>query len=852
MPDQKNEGKHEQREGGFSRPPARSGKYSGAHSGASSSRGDKRGKAQGGFRGKNGGAGRGDHGDKRDYRDRKPYGDRDGRGEKGGYRSGKPYGDRGERAVKRDYRSGGGRDGRRDYRSGGERGDRNGRDGRRDYRGGKPYEDRDERSEKRDYRGGKRDYRGSGGHSEKRGYRSDDRARENGSQSGSWKPRGNGRSFPDRRSGDEGKPYESKKRYDERRSYDGGKPYDNEKPRQSGKPYERDRKPYERRDDDEFDERPRRYEGKPYGWRPRDENGNPLDEEPPANDAPHSLSRSFEKDSRFDAPRRSGGKDRRDSPRFSSGRDASSNRRFSNDGGSRGSRSRDGEGRGDRRLRDERARRDADTVREERKFDVSPARKAALEVGRMIRERDAFAQDLIASHIDSSRMSREDRAFAAKLVLGVVSAKGTLDEIINRCLSSPDDVQENVRDALRIGVYEIYFLDKSPHVAVDEGVELVRTFEPRACGVANFALRKAATLKGEFPFGNPKADLEAFARQYAFPVWLARRLVADLGLEAACDFMKASNEPAPLFAAVNAARALDDEVCAELAAAHGDPKPVAVAVARDGAQVEGDVSAEGGAAQAPDAAASAEGAQALEASCIPGCYRLSSGRVLQDGRIKRLINQGKLFVSDAASQEIACLVLPERKPASFLEVGAGRGTKTLLLQEHALRIYGGQIEDYVTLDSHAYKTELLAKRAETYGIDVAEPCTGNAEKLDEVFPNREFDVVFIDAPCSGLGTLRRHPEIRWRLTEKAISTMAGAGLAMLKAAASHVAVGGTLAYATCTVTHVENNGVVMSFLKSPEGSAFKLMPIAGKGCFATRLQPDGADAHFAVKMVRMA
>ena len=194
---------------------------------------------------------------------------------------------------------------------------------------------------------------------------------------------------------------------------------------------------------------------------------------------------------------------------------------------------------------------------------------------------------------------------------------------------------------------------KGPHENLDvyKRQELVRTFAPKACGLANAVLRKASSLKDEFPFGNPQADLEAFARQYAFPVWLAKRLVADLGLDAASEFMDASNEPAPLFAAVNAARAADEEVRAELEAAHGDPQPVEI-----------------------------------DGRTIPGCYRVSSGRVLQDGRIKRMLNQGKLFVSDAASQEVARLVLPATLPQSFLEIGAGRGTKTLLLQLSLIHI----------------------------------------------------------------------------------------------------------------------------------------------------------------------
>lgn len=119
---------------------------------------------------------------------------------------------------------------------------------------------------------------------------------------------------------------------------------------------------------------------------------------------------------------------------------------------------------------------------------------------------------------------------------------------------------------------------------------------------------------------------------------------------------------------------------AELEAAHGDPQPVEI-----------------------------------DGRTIPGCYRVSSGRVLQDGRIKRMLNQGKLFVSDAASQEVARLVLPATLPQSFLEIGAGRGTKTLLLQSGALRVYGRQMPGYVTVDNHDFKTRLLRERAEAFG-----------------------------------------------------------------------------------------------------------------------------------------
>lgn len=448
---------------------------------------------------------------------------------------------------------------------------------------------------------------------------------------------------------------------------------------------------------------------------------------------------------------------------------------------------------------------------------ASPARQAALRVTSIVRERDAFAQELIHKYIDSSRMSREDRAFATRLTLGVVSSYGTLDDVINRCLDRVSDINDDVRDALRISTYEIIFLKKEPHAAVSQGVELVKTIAPKASGLANAVLRRIADKAHKFPFGDPRTDIEAFARLHAFPEWLAKRALLDLGPEATRDYLAGSNEPAPLFVAINAAKADESEVVETIVAAHGDP----VAVSVNGED-------------------------------IPGCYCLSEGRVLFDGRVRHMIQTGQLLVSDASSQQIARLVLTEEKPASLLEVGAGRGTKTVLIQSDAQRRYGSQIDEYVTVDNLEFKTNITAERAEEYGIHVSESITGDATVLDDVVGERAFDVVFIDAPCSGLGTLRRHPEIRWRLNPEKIDELAKTGLALLKSASTHVTPGGSIVFSTCTITRAENIDVVKAFLASDEGASFSLAPIGGAPCFNPALKPGSPDAHFAVRLVKAA
>lgn len=454
-------------------------------------------------------------------------------------------------------------------------------------------------------------------------------------------------------------------------------------------------------------------------------------------------------------------------------------------------------------------------VRGQKAHRATTARQLALAALHQMRSRDAFAQDIIASTIDISRLSREDRAFATRLVLGVVSTRGTLDEIITGCMDSPDDAAPAVRDALCLSAYEIIFLQKSPHAAVDQGVELVKSVAPRAGGLANAVLRRVVRAKERFPFGDPRTDIAAYARLHGFPVWLAERLIAELGPQGARDFMVASNEPAPVFIAVNPLKASDEEVVSVLAAAHGEPEPVE-----------------------------------LGGRIIPGCYRVCSGVPLLDGRVRRMFSQGQLLVSDATSQAVADLVVGEDRPGSLLEIGAGRATKTILIQGISERRFGEQIGDYVTVELHAFKTKLLQERAEQYGVNVSEAIIGDATDLDALVGDRVFDRVFIDSPCTGLGTLRRHADIRWRLKPETIEESAALDARLLESAAAHVADGGILAYATCTITHEENADAVEAFLATEAGSAFELVPYENPVLdielpfFSTVLEPGGPDAHF--------
>ncbi|MEG0071230.1 MAG: transcription antitermination factor NusB [Raoultibacter sp.] len=446
---------------------------------------------------------------------------------------------------------------------------------------------------------------------------------------------------------------------------------------------------------------------------------------------------------------------------------------------------------------------------------ASPARLFAVQVGRAVRMRNAFTHDVIAAQLEKTKLSNEDKAFGTKLALGVTLSLGTLDEIIDRCLRSPKDISPEVRDTLRISTYEIIFLDKSLHAAVDQGVELVRSVAPQAAGLANAVLRKIARAKEDFPFGDPATSVQALARQYAFPLWLTQLFVEDLGREGATDLMRASNMVAPLYIAINALRT--------------DPAAVRA------------IFAEAGETCGPVSIAGID---------LPLCIRIENHRVIQDVRIKQLFSDGKIIVSDVSAQAIARLAMPREKPTRFLEIGSGRGTKSILLQNVAQGSFGAQMA-LETLDNRDFKTQLLEKRAKQCGVELAEAHTGDATKLAETFGLEAFDAIFIDAPCSGLGTLRRHPEIRWRITKADIEELASLGATMLDEAAACLKVGGQLTYATCTVTRQENTQVIERFLKSKRGESFRLLPVGEAPAFATRLTPGSPDAHFAARMLRV-
>lgn len=670
------------------------------------------------------------------------------------------------------------------------------------------------------------DKRSGGNRGERRYDRSEGGYRKDGKGGSYGGPKRDGKPYGDRKPG--GKPYGGRdgKPYGK----PGSKPYGNRDGKPSG---ERDRKPYGSRDGKPYGDR--KPGGKSYGSRDGKSFGGPRSGErrgAPRGGKPFKKydggQRGFGSSSqgRFDG-KRDGSFDRRkfnDAERrvdadaqvrsaneAAAGQEASFNNVSAPDEHGRPA-SRD-----NRPRRDERAGgrpRDARGPRGDRrgpkssdKPRLSPGRAAACAIGKTVRERDAFTAEITPSVLATFEgISPEDAAFATKIARGVTATIGTLDEFIDRNLKSPDDIGAKVRDALRVSAYELLFLGKDDYAAVDQGVELVRSIAPAASGLANAVLRKMATSAKKFPYGNPDLSLQVLARSQAFPLWLAKRLMNEMGLKQATAFMRASNADAPVYIAVNAIKAKDEDVVEIFDQA---------------------------------------GSLMKESETVAGCYLVEDARVLRKPEVRALFENGSVCVSDESAQAIAALACPKEDVEAFLEIGAGRGTKTILLQSNAVRAFGRTIP-MVSVDDHAFKGDLLEKRVAAYGINSVRPLTMDARKLSEKLPEASFDAVFVDAPCTGVGTLRRHPEIRWRLTAAQIADMSSVEYDILAEAAKMVKPGGTLTYATCTVFAEENENVVERFRKTKFGESFEV-----EETLSTMLSASGPDAHYAVRLRRV-
>lgn len=390
--------------------------------------------------------------------------------------------------------------------------------------------------------------------------------------------------------------------------------------------------------------------------------------------------------------------------------------------------------------------------------EISPARLAAFKILRQV-ESGAFSSVLLASA--EPQLQPLDRALCHELVLGVLRQQLTLDKIIEHFAKRQiESLDAGVRIALRLGLYQLRYLTRIPQsAAVNESVSLVRAARlSSATTFVNAVLRRAIREADYDPAADLKDPIEKLAVQTSHPLWLIDRWVNSFGLDEAEAFARANNTVPPSAFRVVTTRANESKVLAKL---------------------------------------SAGGAKLESSDVAKGAWRVSGATSV----VREASAAGEIYLQDEASQLVA-QVLAAKRGERVLDLCGAPGGKTTQMADRA-----GDQALIVVADRSAQRMETVVASTGLQGLKSIKPVQLDAaEQLP--FAAGSFDKVLLDAPCSGTGTLRRNPEIRWRVSPVDIAMLAKQQKEMLRRALEMVKPGGRLVYSTCSVERDENEEVI--------------------------------------------
>ncbi len=414
---------------------------------------------------------------------------------------------------------------------------------------------------------------------------------------------------------------------------------------------------------------------------------------------------------------------------------------------------------------------------------ISPARTIAFEVLRRVEAEGAYASDVLHAEL-GSRVTPENAALATEITFGVLRWRGLLDFLLDRQLKkSVAQLDLPVALALRMGLYQLRFLERVPaRAAVNESVELVkRARKSSAASLVNAVLRRAS---GENPEAPAAADADRIERLipadlpladrlgilHSHPTWLVERWIKNFGAPSTAALLEANNRTPNLSCTLHDP-AQRDEVLA--------------ALKRAGLRIE-------------------------PGQLLRSAFVASGGSPARSDSFRR----GLISIQDEASQAIP-LLLGVQLQDTVLDLCAAPGGKTPPLVRGA-----GSEGTVVATDRHAHRLRAMRNQFERLGLGSVQIVELDAAH-DLPF-GRQFDRILVDAPCSGTGTLARHPEIRWRLRPEQFSEFHQLQVGILASAIKQLAPGGRIVYSTCSMEPEENEEVVSEAL----ANAPSIKPVA--------------------------
>ncbi len=395
----------------------------------------------------------------------------------------------------------------------------------------------------------------------------------------------------------------------------------------------------------------------------------------------------------------------------------------------------------------------------------SPARRLAWDILQRVETEAAFADILIAQTLTRNKLIPADSGLLSELVRGVLRWKNRLTWIVDQLWQNKTrELDPQLALIIKLGLYQIIYLDRIPDFAcVDESVNLARSVGgDKWAGVANALLRNYLRNPDKIVFPDPAQEPVSYlCVQHSHPRWLVEMWMQQFGFEDTQRLCQANNQPAPLSMRVNPLRIPFEQFCSELT----------------------------------------KEKIAFKLSKAPGFVTTSE---LVFELQKKYLDKGWITIQDE-SAGLPNLLFSAQKNQWTIDLCAAPGGKTSHCAERSL-----DRSSVLAMDVHTGRTQLIRSTVKRLGLSSVSIVRADAGRP----PIRCADIVLLDAPCSGLGVLRRKPDLRWRRKPAEITALAAMQKRLLHAASQKVAAKGALIYSTCTIHPRENREQIQNFLST--------------------------------------
>ena len=422
---------------------------------------------------------------------------------------------------------------------------------------------------------------------------------------------------------------------------------------------------------------------------------------------------------------------------------------------------------------------------------IDKAREIALKILYKIDKEGAYSNIALDEMLKMNKniLNDKDIGLISEIVYGVTTWRLTIDEIIKKYSSiKSKKISPWILNILRMGVYQIVFLDKIPKsAAVNESVELAKRYGHKASSNFVNAILRKIDKEDYNELLEIKDDKERISKTTSMPMWIIEELLKDKTIEEVEDICKASNERPKVSIRVNKLK-ITVEKLKEL-------------LIQKGIEVENGI---------------------LEEFLI--LNKVKNIEQLEE------FKKGYFTVQDEAAGFCALILQPEEND-NILDACSSPGGKTTFLAE--LMNNKGNIEAW---DIHEHRTKLVEQTAKRLGIDIIKTKVNDSTIYNEEYEEK-FDKILLDVPCLGMGVLKRKPDIKWQRKPEDIAEICKIQSEILETCSKYLKKGGTLVYSTCSILSEENGKIIEQFLKNNPN--FKIInPNLGKNYFEKYYQND--------------